>query len=73
MAAQSTEALNDNGESVDFLRGILFALSRLDHRSNEYQDIVSQAGGFELLLSVAEDCDKEHVEAAMEALREDDI
>ncbi|KRW83777.1 hypothetical protein [Marinobacter sp. P4B1] len=73
MATLNTKALDDNGESVEFLRGILFALSRLDYRSTEYEDIVNQAGGFDLLLSVAEDCDKEHVEAAMKALREDDF
>jgi len=73
MATSINNTLDDNGDSVEFLRGILFALSRLDHRSTEYEDIVNQAGGFELLLSVADNCDQEHVEAAIIALREDDF
>lgn len=51
---------------VAFLRGVLFALSQIDPHSTEYREIVLQAGGFDLLHSVAEEHDSEHLTRAIQ-------
>lgn len=48
-----------------FIRGVCSALSRLDPGSTEYLDIVTQAGGFDVLLEHAEEYDQEHLCEAM--------
>jgi len=59
-----------SNDEVAFLKGVLFALSQIDPRSTEYRAIVLQAGGFDLLRSVAEEYDSEHLDRAIEDERE---
>lgn len=61
------EAEQRKSRGLEFHRGVLFALSRLDPHSTEYLDIVNQAGGFEVLEAVAEPYDQEHLNAARES------
>lgn len=58
-------------DEFSFIKGVCFALSRIDTGSPEYIDIVNQAGGFELLMEHADDCDLEHLKEAKRRLKED--